>query len=333
MKKITKKAIFAFLVTIPFMFNCLVYAATNSCKMTPEEFLAIYDDWAATKPTTAQMLDNQWQNVDLTNELTRQSTNVVEHDDYYDIFAAVYVTGKFANVVPFSEEALSLIPTSLKDDYMSVSDDGFTDEYKEKTAGKTYKELALNAIVSAWSGYYRGKPVKVRLMDISSENPDKFYRLHGNYVYIKIDMPTNGYDNYYAWQRWHLTKPHAKIHLPIGTYNVGWLIGNNNVVTKSEGTDFSSIETFMGESAHEFGHTIGLADAYLEDSKFLEYSTDTFSIMLSSAYSPACPFDYHMFLDHKFREGSENITRRKYFNDYVIKQTYKAIYDKCNKEQ
>ena len=327
MKKITKRAMIAFFVTIPFMLNCMVFAASNSCQITPAEFLDIYDEWMKTKPTTAQMLDIQWQNVDLTDELTRQSTNVVEHDDYYDIYAAVYVTGKFANVVPFSEEALDLIPQKYKDSYMAVSDDSFTDAYKDKIAGRTYKELVLDAIVSAWSGTYRGKPVRVRLMDISDENPTEFYRVHGNYVYIKIDMPSNGFNEYYAWQRWGSAMPHAKIHLPIGTKDVGWAVGNDNVARKVEGMDFTSVDTFTGTAAHEFGHTIGLADAYLEDS-ICKYGTEYTSIMLGTLYSPACPYDYHMILDHHFREGSENITRRIYYNDYVVKHTCADIYNK-----
>ena len=142
--------------------------------------------------------------------------------------------------------------------------------------GLTYREATINGIKDAWSGEYNKKNVNVEIMDVSDGK--KHYIKEGQQFYNVAINNRAGVPNHSGW--------FAKNK-----------IGQTNLYTADsrDGKNVKDFDvgTFSLIAAHEFGHALGISDAYDATS----IKTQIPSIMYDQyVYNKAQAVDYSMML-------------------------------------
>ena len=156
--------------------------------------------------------------VQMSKITTTDAITVVETDAGITLYAYVKISGAAADMI---------VPGDLGD--------GQT----------TYRQAAIDGIIQGWSGMYKGKPVKVVIVDLY-DGADHVVKSGQQSIWIEIknekgvsNMSTNG-------MNWSKTNP-GTITLYLGHFG-----GSSNY----------SKEYFGYIAAHEFGHVLGIADLY-----------------------------------------------------------------------
>ena len=104
-----------------------------------------------------------------------------------------------------------------------------------------YKDLAIEGIESFWSGTYQGKSISTTVLEVVSDTSQNKQKT----INVSINNKLGVSHAYFTYK--DLGKVYDAISLYVGDSR------NNTLYT---------MDQFKAVSAHEFGHTLGLADVY-----------------------------------------------------------------------